>query len=70
MKDKLKTFQRGLSPRDQRALDELFVMAGKHTAEVQYTADPMPEQIFLLAMLLEMHKDVMEIEKIVEEKFH
>ncbi len=67
MKDQLKTFQRGLSPGDQRLLDELFIMAGKHIAEVQYTADPLAEQIFLMAILLEMHKHVMQITIILDE---
>jgi hypothetical protein len=43
MKDGLKTFQSALSPRDQRALEELFVIASKHIAEVQYTADLPPK---------------------------
>ena len=66
MKAQLKSFQRALAPADQPALDELFIMAGKHTFEAQYAASPLPEQIYLLAMLLEMHKELLGVKEIVE----
>ncbi len=66
MKADLKTFQRALAPSDQRSLDELFIMAGKHVSAAQYAASPLPEQIYLLAMLLEMHKELIGIKQIAE----
>jgi hypothetical protein len=50
-------FRRALKRSDQRALDELFVSAKKHTAEVAYyAAHVLPFEMFLLCMLLEEHK--------------
>ncbi len=66
MKADLRTFQHALAPRDQRTLDELFIMAGKHVSAAQYAASPFPEQIYLLAMLLEMHKELLGIQEIAE----
>jgi hypothetical protein len=43
-----------LTPSDQRALEELFVYANKHIAETQF-ASPFPEDIFMVAILQEMH---------------
>jgi hypothetical protein len=65
MKEGFKKFEKGLAPSDQRALDELFDYANKHVAETQFASSPFPEDVFLLAMLLEMHKEVMELEKAI-----
>lgn len=54
-------FRGGLAPRDQRIIDTLFTYAHRHIAPAAYAAHPMPMQIFLLAMILEEHKQVMEI---------
>ena len=62
MKEGFKKFEKALAPRDQRALEELFVYANKHIAETQFASSPFPEDIFMVAMLLEMHKEVMEME--------
>ena len=66
MKDDFKKFEKALAPNDQRALEDLFVYANKHIAEAQFASSPFPEDIFMVAMLLEMHKEVMDMEKVVE----
>ena len=68
MKDGFKKFERALAPRDQRALQELFIYANKHIAEVQLASSPFSEDIFMLAMLLEMHKQVLGLEKGLEDR--
>ena len=40
---------------------DIFVYANHHTAEVQFATSTMPFQIFMAAMLLEMHKEVIEL---------
>jgi hypothetical protein len=47
-------------------LEERFVHANKHVAETQFASNPFPEGIFMMAMLLEMHKEVMELETVIE----
>ncbi len=54
-------FRRALPRTDQRHLDELFVAANHHVAEVAYAAHPIPSEMFMLAMLLEMHREVMRL---------
>jgi type II secretory pathway component PulL len=66
-RQKLRPFQRALSPIDQRLVDDLFVYANHHIAEMAYAANPLPFQSMLLAMLLEQHKEVMELRKEIEE---
>jgi len=60
-------FRRAISKTDQRALDELLIDASKHVAEVGYAAHPIPSEMFMLAMLLEMHREVMHLRAIIEE---
>ena len=67
MKEGFKKFEKALALRDQRALEELFVYANIHIAEAQFASSPFPEDIFMLAMLLEMHKEVMEVQRLTEE---
>ena len=47
MKEGFKKFEKALAPRDQRALEELFVYANKHIAEAQFASSPFPEDIFM-----------------------
>jgi hypothetical protein len=51
-------FRRALRRSDQLALDELFVAAHQHLAAAAYSANLLPMETFLLAMLLEEHKEV------------
>jgi hypothetical protein len=59
-------FRRALSRSDQRALDDLFVYAHKHLAAAAYAAHALPFEIFLLAMMLEEHKEVIRLRRQVE----
>ena len=58
--------KKALAPRDQRALEQLFIYANLHVAEAAYAAFELPMEIFMLAMILEMHKDVIRQRKEIE----
>lgn len=51
-------FRRALRRADQLALDELFAAARLHLAAAAYAANALPMETFLLAMLLEEHKEL------------
>jgi hypothetical protein len=59
-------FRRALRRSDQLALDELFVAARQHLAAAAYAANLLPMETFLLAMLLEEHKEVIRLRNRVE----
>ena len=59
-------FRRALRRSDQLALDDLFTAARQHTAAAQYASHALPFEVFLLAMLLEEHKEVMRLREWVE----
>lgn len=52
------SFRRALRKTDQYILDELFAAARKHLAAAAYAANALPMETFLLAMLLEQHKEI------------
>lgn len=52
-------FRRALRRSDQIILDDLFAEAQQHLAAASYAAHALPFEIFLLAMLLEEHKQVL-----------
>lgn len=54
-------FRRALRRTDQLALDDLFTAARQHLAAAQYASHALPFETFLLAMLLEEHKEVMRL---------
>lgn len=58
-------FRRGLRRSDQTALDELFAAARQHLAAAAFAANPLPFETFLLAMLLEEHKEVIRLQQVV-----
>lgn len=60
-------FRRALRRSDQKVLDDLFASARLHLAAASYAADALPMETFLLAMLLEQHKEVMRLRAQVEE---
>jgi hypothetical protein len=60
-------FRRALRRSDQLALDDLFASARKHLAAAAYAAHALPMETFLLAMLLEEHKEVMRLRRLVED---
>lgn len=59
-------FRRALRRSDQVALDDLFAAAHKHLAAAAYAAHALPFETFLLAMLLEEHKEVLRLRQLVE----
>jgi len=59
-------FRRALRRSDQRALDDLFAAAHQHLAAAAYAAHALPFEVFLLAMLLEEHKQVLRLQTRLE----
>jgi hypothetical protein len=59
-------FRRALRRSDQLALDDLFTSARQHLAAAQYASHALPFEVFLLAMLLEEHKEVLRLRQEVE----
>jgi len=59
-------FRRALRRSDQLALDDLFAAARNHLAAAAYAANALPMETFLLAMLLEEHKEVIRLHTLVE----
>jgi len=59
-------FRRALRRSDQVALDDLFAAAQQHLAAASYAAHALPIEVFLLAMLLEEHKEVLRLRALVE----
>jgi hypothetical protein len=62
----MQTFKRGIARSDGLVVDDLLALANLHVAEVAYAASPLPEQLYLLAMILEEHKFVMALQEKVE----
>ena len=67
-------FRRALRRSDQLVLDDLFALARKHLAAAAFAANALPMETFLLAMLIEEHKQNyqlrQEIEKIKQQLDH
>jgi hypothetical protein len=61
----LSNFRRALSRGDQLILDELFTCAHTHSAPAAYAAHTLPMELFLLAMLMEAHKEVMRLRRMI-----
>jgi len=59
-------FRRALRRSDQLVLDDLFASARNHLAAAAYAANALPMETFLLAMLLEEHKEVTRLRTLVE----
>ncbi|HEX9618134.1 MAG TPA: hypothetical protein VGA03_12045 [Anaerolineales bacterium] len=59
-------FRRALRRSDQRVLDELFASAHKHLAAAAYASHALPFEVFLLAMLLEEHKEVLQLRQLLQ----
>jgi len=60
-------FRRALRRSDQLALDDLFVAARQHLAAAAYASHALPFETFLLAMLLEEHKEMMRLREQFEQ---
>jgi hypothetical protein len=59
-------FRRALRRSDQQALDDLFAASRKHLAAAAYASHALPFETFLLAMLLEEHKEVLRLKRLLE----
>jgi hypothetical protein len=64
--DSFQRFRRALRRSDQQALDDLFAAAHHHLAAAAYASHPLPFEIFLLAMLMEEHKEVLRLRQNLE----
>ena len=62
----LSRFRRALRRSDQLVFDDLFTAAQQHISAAAYAAHALPFETFLMAMLLEEHKEVMRLRKIME----
>jgi len=60
-------FLRALRRADQLALDDLFASAKQHLSAAAYAAHALPMETFLLAMLLEEHKEVLRLRRELDE---
>jgi hypothetical protein len=60
---KLSPFRRALYREEQLILDDLFANAHHHRAALAHTAHLSPLEAILLAMLVEEHKRVLQIER-------
>ena len=63
-------FRRALRSSDQQVLDDLFASAQKHLAAASYASHALPFETFLLAMLLEEHKEVVRLRQEIAELRH
>ncbi|MBM3145898.1 MAG: hypothetical protein FJ010_13215 [Chloroflexi bacterium] len=59
-------FRRALRRSDQLVLDDLFASAQQHLAAAAYASHALPFETFLLAMLLEEHKEVIRLRRLME----
>lgn len=62
----LARFRRALRRGDQLVFDDLFTAAQQHISATAYAAHALPFETFLMAMLLEEHKEVMRLRKSIE----
>jgi hypothetical protein len=60
-------FRRALRRQDQQVLDDLFANAQKHLLAAAYASHALPFETFLLAMLLEKHKEVLRLRRLMED---
>jgi len=60
-------FRRALRRADQLALDDLFAAARQHLSAAAYAAHALPMETFLLSMLLEQHKQVLQLQRELDE---
>jgi hypothetical protein len=63
----LTRFRRALRRSDQLAFDDLLDSAQKHLSAAAYAAHTLPFEIFLLSMLLEEHKEVLQQRQLLEQ---
>jgi len=59
----LAKFRRALRIEDQRALDDLLAASRHHLAAAAYASHLLPFEVMLLAMLVEEHKHVLQLQR-------
>ncbi len=59
----LKRFERALRREDQILLDELLVFSRFHLAEASYASNLYPLDMYLIAIMLEMYKQLKAVQK-------
>ncbi len=59
----LKRFQRALRKEDQILLDELLALSRLHLAEASYASNLYPMDMYLIAILMEVYKQVKVLQK-------
>lgn len=64
--ESLARFRRGLRRSDQLVLDDLLAAVQPHLAAAAYAAHALPFEMFLLAMLLEEHKQVIILRRLLQ----
>jgi hypothetical protein len=62
----LARFRRALRREDQRALDDLLAASRHHLAAAAYASHLLPFEVMLLAMLVEEHKEVQRLRRLLE----
>ncbi len=62
----LAKFFRALRKADQEAFEDLFGLAQFHIAPLAYSDTAEPQLIMLFAMLLEQHKLVLHLQKVIQ----
>lgn len=63
----LRGFRSALRSADQRALDDLFAYSKMHLAESAFASHLLPFEVMLLSMILEEHKQVIQLRKSISE---
>lgn len=59
----LKRFERALRKEDQLALEELLVLSRQHLAEASYASNLYPLDMYLIAILLEVYKQLKALQR-------
>lgn len=62
-----RAFRRALRRSDQFVLDDLFSAAHHHLGAIAYASHALPFEVLLLAMLLEEHKQVLRLQRTLED---
>ena len=63
-----KEFRRALRAEDQPVFDRLFALARQHMAEAAAAARPVPFDAVVLSILLEQQKQIVSLEKRLEQR--
>lgn len=58
-----------LSETDRQVLDDLLQSASHNQAAIQYSGYDLPFHTFLISLLIEQHKDLARLRRLVEETF-